>query len=84
MDLQEERIVCPGLENEDNDIEVSLRPRTIDDYIGQEKVKENMKIFIEAAKKRGESLDHTLFSQNLLWNFRWAECHTDTILAQSH
>ena len=60
MDLPEERIVCPGLENEDNDIEVSLRPRTIDDYIGQEKVKENMKIFIEAAKKRGESLDHTL------------------------
>ena len=60
MELSEERIVCPGLENEDNDIEVSLRPRTIDDYIGQEKVKENMKIFIEAAKKRGESLDHTL------------------------
>lgn len=60
MDLSEERIVCPGLENEDSDIEVSLRPRTIDDYIGQEKVKENMKIFIEAAKKRGESLDHTL------------------------
>lgn len=60
MELSEERIVCPGLENEDNDIELSLRPRTIDDYIGQEKVKENMKIFIEAAKKRGESLDHTL------------------------
>ena len=60
MELSEERIVCPGLENEDNDIELSLRHRTIDDYIGQEKVKENMKIFIEAAKKRGESLDHTL------------------------
>ena len=60
MDLSDERIVCPGLENEDNDIETSLRPRTIDDYIGQEKVKENMKIFIEAAKKRGEPLDHTL------------------------
>ena len=60
MYLSEERIVCPGLENEDNDIETSLRPRVIDDYIGQEKVKENMKIFIEAAKKRGESLDHTL------------------------
>ena len=56
MDLPEERIVCPGLENEDNDIETSLRPRTIDDYIGQEKVKENMKIFIEAAKKRGSRL----------------------------
>ena len=61
MDLSEERIVCPGLENEDNDIETSLRPRTIDDYIGQEKVKENMKIFIEAAKKRELPLDHLLF-----------------------
>ena len=60
MDNQEERIVCPGLETEDNDIEVSLRPRVLDDYIGQEKVKENMKIYIEAAKKRGETLDHTL------------------------
>lgn len=60
MDKDEERIVCPGLETEDNDIEVSLRPRVLDDYIGQEKVKENMKIYIEAAKKRGETLDHTL------------------------
>lgn len=60
MEIQDERIVCPGLENEDNDIEVSLRPRVLDDYIGQEKVKENMKIYIEAAKKRGETLDHTL------------------------
>ena len=60
MDNQEERIVCPGLETEDNDIEVSLRPRVLDDYIGQEKVKENMKIYIETAKKRGETLDHTL------------------------
>lgn len=60
MDNQEERIVCPGLETEDNDIEVSLRPRVLGDYIGQEKVKENMKIYIEAAKKRGETLDHTL------------------------
>ncbi len=60
MDYTEDRIVCPGLENEDNDVEVSLRPRTLDDYIGQEKVKENMKIYIEAAKKRNETLDHTL------------------------
>ena len=44
----------------DDDTEVSLRPKTFDGYIGQEKVKENLKIFIEAAKQRGESLDHVL------------------------
>ena len=37
-----------------------LRPKTLDEYIGQEKVKENLKVFIEAAKKRGEILDHVL------------------------
>ncbi|MBE5821842.1 MAG: Holliday junction branch migration DNA helicase RuvB [Clostridiales bacterium] len=57
---EEERIVCPGLEEADIDIETTLRPRTLDEYIGQEKVKENMKIFIEAAKQRGEPLDHVL------------------------
>lgn len=57
---QEERIICPGLEEIDIEIEGSLRPRTFTEYIGQEKVKENLKIFIEAAKQRGESLDHTL------------------------
>ena len=55
----EERIVSP--EAMGNDSELSLRPRTLADYIGQKKVKENMKIFIEAAKKRNESLDHCLF-----------------------
>ena len=40
--------------------EGSLRPRTIDEYIGQEKAKENLKIFIQAAKQRGEALDHVL------------------------
>ena len=40
--------------------EVSLRPRTLDEYIGQEKAKENLRIFIQAAKMRGESLDHVL------------------------
>ena len=45
---------------EDSDIDVSLRPKRLEDYIGQEKVKENLKIYIEAAKGRGESLDHVL------------------------
>lgn len=43
-----------------DDFEVSLRPKTLDEYIGQEKVKENMKIYIQAAKNRGDSLDHVL------------------------
>ena len=60
MEENEERIICPGLEKEDIDTETSLRPRTLDEYIGQEKVKENLKIFIEAAKQRNEPLDHTL------------------------
>lgn len=55
----EERIVSPEVMG--NDSEISLRPRTFADYIGQKKVKENMQIFIEAAKKRNESLDHCLF-----------------------
>ena len=45
---------------EDEDIELKLRPQHFDEYIGQEKVKENMKVFVEAALKRGETLDHVL------------------------
>ncbi len=56
----EERIVTTSFVGEDEDIETSLRPRTLAEYIGQEKVKENMRIFIEAAKTRRESLDHVL------------------------
>lgn len=56
--MEENRIVTPNSLGEDN--ELSLRPKMLKDYIGQTKVKENLKIFIEAAKLRGESLDHTL------------------------
>lgn len=45
----------------DGDIETSLRPDNFDDYVGQEKIKQNLKIFIAAAKKRSECLDHVLF-----------------------
>lgn len=55
-----ERIAEPSFKPEDVDIEYSLRPKMLTEYIGQEKVKENLKIFIEAAKARGESLDHVL------------------------
>ena len=46
---------------EDSKIEGSLRPKTLDNYIGQKKIKESLKIYIEAAKQRGDSLDHLLF-----------------------
>ena len=61
MDFDNEnRIVSPDLNEVDNDIEVSLRPKTFSEYIGQEKAKENLKIYIEAAKSRGDVLDHVL------------------------
>lgn len=56
---EEERIVCPGVKEEDTE-EISLRPKWLSEYTGQEKVKENLKVFIEAAKLRKESLDHIL------------------------
>ena len=57
----ENRIVDPEDIPEDADIENPLRPRTLSEYIGQEKAKENLSVFIEAAKLRHESLDHVLF-----------------------
>ncbi len=61
MDMDfENRIVTPEYSSEDSEIDVSLRPKKLEDYIGQEKVKENMKIYIEAALQRGEGLDHVL------------------------
>ena len=56
----ENRIVDPEDIPEDADIENPLRPRTLSEYIGQEKAKENLSVFIEAAKLRHESLDHVL------------------------
>ena len=51
MDFDNEnRIISPDLEETDKDIELSLRPHTLNEYIGQEKAKENLKIYIEAAK----------------------------------
>ena len=55
-----ERIVEPEFSPEDVDLEYNLRPKMLSEYIGQDKVKENMKIYIEAAKARGESLDYVL------------------------
>ena len=56
----ENRIVAPEMEEMDRENELNLRPRTLDEYIGQTKAKENMAIYIEAAKRRGDALDHVL------------------------
>lgn len=57
----ESRIVAPEYSSgTDSEIELQLRPHTLGDYIGQEKVKENLSVYIKAAKTRGESLDHVL------------------------
>lgn len=55
------RMIETNITEEDIKIEGSLRPQKLDDYIGQFKVKENLKIYIEAAKLRGDALDHVLF-----------------------
>ena len=55
------RMIETNLTQEDVKIEGTLRPQTLDDYIGQSKIKENLKIYIEAAKQRGDALDHVLF-----------------------
>lgn len=55
------RIITTEMIEEDKRMEGSLRPQMLTDYIGQRKVKDNLKIYIEAAKQRNESLDHVLF-----------------------
>lgn len=56
----DERIVTGEILTEDHDVEVGLRPRVLDEYVGQDKVKDNLKIYIEAAKSRKDALDHVL------------------------
>ncbi|HIX14785.1 MAG TPA: Holliday junction branch migration DNA helicase RuvB [Candidatus Hungatella pullicola] len=57
----ERRIITTELTEEDKKIETNLRPECLEEYIGQEKIKSNLKVYIDAAKARGESLDHVLF-----------------------
>lgn len=57
----EKRVISTQIQTEDVTIETNLRPQTLDDYIGQAKTKENLKVYIEAAKLRNEALDHVLF-----------------------
>ena len=55
------RIIETEMNDEDYKIEGSLRPQSLKEYIGQEKAKESLKVYIEAAKQRNDSLDHVLF-----------------------
>ena len=57
----ERRVITTTVLEEDKTIESSLRPQLLKDYVGQEKIKDNLKVYIEAAKNRGEALDHVLF-----------------------
>ena len=60
--MENRRILTTGLREEDRELEPKLRPATLESYIGQESVKENMRVFIQAAKQRKEALDHVLLS----------------------
>ncbi len=56
-----ERIIEPGQNDDDVQLDRSLRPVRFEDFVGQDRIKENLRVFIEAAKGRGEALDHVLF-----------------------
>ena len=58
--MENRRILTTGLREEDRELEPKLRPATLESYIGQESVQENMRVFIQAAKQRKEALDHVL------------------------
>ncbi len=58
--ILEDRIIMPEYSSQDIETEISLRPKTLSEYIGQQKAKENLKIYIDAARQRRESLDHVL------------------------
>ena len=57
-----QRVVSSGLQAEDLEQDRNLRPKTLDEYLGQERVKSNLRVLIEAAKSRNEPLDHVIFS----------------------
>ena len=58
--MEEQRLTDPREQTPDRELDRSLRPRTLDDFVGQEEVKRNLRVFIEAARQRGEVLDHVL------------------------
>ena len=58
--MTDSRIIAPAATREDEALEASIRPKRLDEYLGQQPVREQMQIYIEAAKGRGEALDHVL------------------------
>jgi len=60
-DDEPERTLTPAIKDEDISFELNLRPKTFSDFVGQEKIKENLKVFIAATQQRNEPLDHVLF-----------------------
>lgn len=58
--MSETKIVTPEAKAEDHTLDVTLRPKTLDEYIGQERLKENLRVFIQAARQRQEPLEHVL------------------------
>lgn len=56
-----ERLIDPEYSGDDDHFENPLRPRSLAEYIGQEQIKRNLEVFIQAARKRAEALDHVLF-----------------------
>ncbi len=58
----DERVISPGKNADDATLDLALRPSSFEEYVGQDRIKDNLKVFIRAAKERGEALDHVLFS----------------------
>ncbi|MEQ9362144.1 MAG: AAA family ATPase, partial [Rhodospirillales bacterium] len=59
--MAEERMIQPEVVEDDFAADPSLRPQVLDDFVGQDQARENLKVFIEAARSRGEAMDHVLF-----------------------
>jgi len=60
MALGDERILGPARKIDEDEVEASLRPRTLSEYVGQARIKEKLSVFVEAARARGDALDHVL------------------------
>ncbi len=60
-DIDQDRLISPDVSVDDISLDVNLRPSTLDEFVGQDGIKDNLRIFIKAARQRGETLDHTLF-----------------------
>src|SRR3989338_25208 len=58
--MTEERLTAQTLKEEDTEFEATLRPTRLDEFVGQKKIKDNLAVYIEAAQKRKEPLDHSL------------------------